>query len=197
MNFLLIFTLINGLILTEPPTLNEWKEISFELEGNYYKKDNAQFGYLLSFYLGLPFSSEFSFDISYEKKEWDFVLYYKKGFETLLFKSALRVGIDKDKNLLSIGSLGREFTLLNLYGCGGFFYEKKEKKFFPLFGLALEKSFSNLLLTTEFYKEKEDKIITLGINYSLSILDIYTGIRKNFSDGNFIFNFGIGKSFSF
>ncbi|MEO0097637.1 MAG: hypothetical protein ABIK78_06045 [candidate division WOR-3 bacterium] len=196
MNFFLVFTLINGLILTEPPDLNKWKEFSFELEGNYYLEDTSKLGYLLSLYFGLPFSSEFSFDISYEE-EWDFVLYYKKGFENPLFNSALKVGIDKSKNLLLIASLGKDFNILNSYGCGGFIYEKEEDNFSFLYGIALEKTFSNFTLAIEFYSEEEDKIITLGTSYSLPIFDIYAGIRRNFNNRSFIFNFGISKLFSF
>lgn len=197
MNFLLILALINGLILTEPPDLNNFKEFSFELEGNYYKEETSYVGTLLSLYFGLPFSSEISSDISYEK-EWDFCFYYKKGFETPLFNSALKLGINKNKELSLIASLGRDFTILNLYGCGGFIYKKEEeeKNFSSLYGIALEKTFSNFTLATEFYKEEEDKIITLGANYSLPIFDIYAGIRRNFNN-SFIFTLGISKLFSF
>lgn len=195
MNSFLIFTLINGLILTEPPTLNKFKEFSFELEGNYYLKDTSKLGYLLSLYFGLPFSSELSFDIGYEE-EWDFVLYYKKGFENPLFNSALKVGIDKNKNLSFITSLGKEFPFINPYGCGGFIYKKEDDNFSFLYGIALEKSVSNFNIDTEFYSE-EDKIITLGISYYLPIFDIYFGIRRNFSNKSFILNFGISKLFSF
>lgn len=200
MNFLLTFFLINGLILTEPPTFNKFKEFSFELEGNYHIKDTSHLGALLSFYFGLPFSSEISLDIEYEE-EWNFTLYYKKGFENPLFNSALRVGITKNKNFLFIGSLGKDFVLLNLYGCGGFIYEKQdqEKEFYPLYGITLEKPISNLTLATEFYGEKEEKIITFGITYSFSLLnlDLYASIRRNFSDNIYTFNFGISKAFSF
>ncbi|MEO0088332.1 MAG: hypothetical protein ABIK77_06420 [candidate division WOR-3 bacterium] len=195
MNFLLIFALINGLILTEPPTLNKFREFSFELEGNYYKEDTSRWGSLLSLYFGLPFSSEFSFDISYEK-EWDFVLYYKKGFENPLFNSALKVGIDKSKNLLLISSLGKDFNIINLYGCGGFIYEKEEDNFSFLYGIALEKSLSHFTPATEFYSEGKDKMITFGTSYSLPIFDVYAGIRRNFNNRSFIFNFGISKLFS-
>uniref|UniRef100_A0A7V4E2G6 Uncharacterized protein n=1 Tax=candidate division WOR-3 bacterium TaxID=2052148 RepID=A0A7V4E2G6_UNCW3 len=194
---LLYFFLINGLILTEPPFLNKWKEISFEGEGNYQLEKEKNFAFLLSNYFGLPYSSEFSFDISYEEKKWDLVLYLKKGLSLSFIDMALRGGISiKEKNSFLIFSGGKEVEIITFYSCGGFSYEQEEKGYSALFGFALEKTIGNLTLGSEFYKEEADKIITLGLNYSLVIFDVYLGIRKNLGDG-WRFNLGISKNFSF
>jgi|UniRef100_A0A7V5Y0G1 hypothetical protein len=193
---LLYFFLINGLILTEPPFLNQWKEISFEGEGNYMLAEKS-LSFLLSNYFGLPYSSEFSLDISYEEKELDFVLYFKKGFSLSFIDLAFRSGISlKEKNPLLIFSIGKELRAITLYGCGGFSYERQEKNYASLFGFALEKAFGNLTLGSEFYKEEAEKIVTLGLNYSLPLFDVYSGIRKDLANG-LIFNLGISKNFSF
>jgi len=193
----LYFFLINSLILTEPPFLNKWKEISFEWEGNYMLNDGKNLSFLLSNYFGLPYSFEFSFDISYEEKDFDFLLYLKKGFSLSVIDMALRGGISlKEKNPFLIFSGGKELAVITFYGCGGFSYKREEKKYSTLFGFAFEKEISNLLLASEFYKEGNDKIITLGLTYSLPIFDVYLGIRKNLANG-LIFNLGISKNFLF